>query len=322
MQVKNQGQVPRTQYPVPTHSVNLIVTGASGFIGGALLPALLVARHEVTLLTRKPDAVQSKVDPRVKVELWDGETVGTWSRVVDGADAVVNLAGESIGNKRWTREQKDRIINSRVKATNAIVAAIRNAPNKPSTLINASAVGFYGHVEDGDVAEDHPRGRDFLSETVTLWEGSARKAEEVGVRVILLRTAVVLGKGGALPRIALPFRLFVGGPLGSGRQGFPWVHIDDLVGVILFALDHRNLLGPVNVAAPQAVTMKEFCAELGKVLHRPSWAPVPGFVLKTALGEMSAMVLTGQRAVPRVLERLGYEFKFPDLTSALTDVLR
>ena len=301
--------------------MNMIMTGGSGFIGGALVPALLAARHEVTLLTRKPDAVRRRVDPRVKVELWDGETVGPWSRLVAGADAVVNLAGDSIG-KRWTQAQMNRIVNSRVNATNTLVAAIRNAPKRPSTLINASAVGFYGHVADGDVAEDHPRGRGFLSETVNLWETSARKAEEVGVRVVLLRTAVVLGKGGALRRMALPFQLFVGGAVGTGRQWFPWVHIDDLVGAVLFALDHGDLSGPTNVAAPQAVTMKEFSAELGKALHRPSWAPVPGLLLRIVLGEMSEMVLTGQRVVPRVLERHGYEFKFPDLTSALADVLR
>ena len=302
--------------------MKIIVTGGSGFVGSRLLPRLAAGGHDVILLTRDPESVRSRIDRRVAVELWDGKTVGVWARQVDGADAVLNFAGESIGGKRWTAAQKGRIIKSRVDGTTAIVSAIGKAFKKPATLINASAVGFYGPVEDGDVGEDHPRGETFLSETVEQWEKAAREAEKSDVRVVLLRSGVVLGKGGALERMVLPFKLFAGCPVGSGRQWFPWIHLDDLVGVVLFALNNPNVSGPVNVVAPQAMTMKEFSAELGRVLHRPSWIPVPGFVLKVALGEMSEMLLTGQRVVPGVLERQGYNFKFPQVAQALSNVLK
>lgn len=302
--------------------MKIIVTGGTGFVGGPLLSRLVAAGHEIILLTRNPDSARSRLDRQIRIEPWDGKVAGSWVQHVDGADAVLNLAGENIGGKRWTAVQKERIIGSRVDGTRAIVASIGKAMKKPVALVNASAVGFYGSVEDGDVAEDHPRGNSFLSETVDQWERAAREAEKSGARVVLLRSGVVLGKGGALDRMVLPFKLFAGGPLGSGRQWFPWVHIDDFVGVVLFALNNEKVSGPVNVVVPQAVTMREFSAELGKTLHRPSWAPVPGFVLKIALGEMSEMLLTGQRVVPRVLERQGYAFRFPKLAPALADILR
>ncbi len=302
--------------------MKVVVTGGSGFIGSTLIPMLIVEGHEVVLLTRSPDSVRSRVDQRVKVEEWDGKTPGAWSSHIDGADAVLNFAGESIAGKRWTSAQKKRIIESRVDATNAIVAAIGKASKKPAVLINASAVGFYGPVESGEVTEEYQRGNTFLSETTDRWEQSARAVQQYGVRLVLLRISVVLGEGGgALEKMLLPFRLFVGGPIGSGQQWFPWVHVDDLVGAVLFAFSNKDVSGPVNVAAPQASTMKEFCAALGKTLHRPSWAPVPRFVLNIALGEMSEMLLTGQRVVPRALERFGYKFKFPQLAPALADIL-
>ena len=300
--------------------MKIVVTGGSGFIGSALLPRLVAEGHDVILLTRKSNTPRSS--QRVRIEQWDGKTIGSWAKHVDGADAVLNFAGESIGGKRWTAAQKERIIKSRVDATTAICGAIDSAVKKPLTLVNASAVGFYGPVEDRDVAEDHPRGNTFLSETVDRWESAAHQAEKFGVRVVLLRTAVVLGKGGALERMVLPFRLFAGGPVGSGRQWFPWIHVDDLVSIVLLALDNKSLSGAVNVVAPQTVTMKEFSAELGKALHRPSWVPVPGVVLNVALGEMSGMLLTGQRVVPGVLQREGYNFRFPRLGPALLDILR
>ncbi|MEK9137485.1 MAG: TIGR01777 family oxidoreductase, partial [Bacteroidota bacterium] len=235
----------------------------------------------------------------------------------------INFAGEPLDAKRWLRSQKERIIGSRVDATSAIVHAISKAKQKPSVMISASGVGYYGAVETGEVTEDAPRGSDFLSETTYQWEKAAHGAEALGVRTVVLRIAVVLGSGGgALRKMLIPFRLFVGGPLGSGRQWFPWVHRDDLVGVILFALSSPEISGPVNVVAPEVVKMQGFCSALGQALHRPSWAPVPSFVLKAVLGEMSEMVLTGQRAVPRVLERYGYRFKFPQLSAALTDILK
>lgn len=303
--------------------MRIVVTGGSGFIGRTMVPGLLTEGHHVAVLARNPETAGQTMDGRVTFVQWDGKSPGPWSEHVDGADAVLNFAGEPIGGKRWSAKQKRRIVESRVNATNAIVDAIGKATRKPSVLINASAVGFYGPVEQGDVVEEYPRGDTFLSEAVDQWERAALGAGKFNVRVVLLRSGVVLGKdGGALERMLVPFRMFVGGSIGSGRQWFPWVHVDDLVHAVLFALTNRDVIGPVNVAAPQSVTMKQFCNALGNAMHRPSWAPVPGFVLKMALGEMSSMVLTGQRVVPKALERHGYVFKFPLLTPALVDILK
>ncbi len=303
--------------------MRIVVAGGSGFVGRTLVPGLLTEGHHVAVLTRDPDSTRQTTDGRVTIAQWDGKNPGPWLEHIDGADAVLNFAGESIGGKRWSAKQKRRIVESRFNATSAIVDAIGKATGRPSVLINASAVGFYGPVGQGDVVEEYPRGDTFLSETVDQWETVARTAGKFNVRVVLLRSGVVLGKGGgALERMLAPFKMFVGGPLGSGRQWFPWVHVDDLVGVVLFALANDDVAGPVNVAAPQSLTMREFCSELGNAMHRPSWAPVPGFVLKMVLGEMSEMVLTGQRVVPKALERHGYVFKFPQIAPALADILR
>jgi uncharacterized protein (TIGR01777 family) len=259
----------------------------------------------------------------VKVILWDGKTAGPWEEEVERADAVVNLAGEPLDARRWSRSQKDRIVRSRVDATGALVQAIKKAARRPAVLVSASGVGYYGPVDEGNVKEDSPRGSDFLSGVTSQWENAAHEAEGAGVRTVVLRTAVVLGeKGGALRKLLIPFRLFVGGPLGSGRQWFPWVHREDFVSIVLHVMKDPSLSGTFNAVAPEAVTMKAFCATLGTVLHRPSWAPVPAFVLKMALGEMSDMVLTGQRAIPFRLQQAGFKFKFPALDQALRDTLR
>ena len=295
----------------------------SGFVGRTLVPRLLSEGHTLVALTRNEERTRSTLDGRVSVIQWDGKTVDRWSQQLDGADAVLNFAGESIGARRWTASQKERITSSRVDATHAIVDAIGLAARKPAVLINASGADFYGSVEQGDVVEEYPKGDTFLSETVDQWEKAAQAAMKFNVRVVLLRTAVVLGaQGGALERMLLPFKLFVGGPLGAGRQWFPWVHVDDLTSVVLFALSNEDLDGPVNVVAPESVTMKEFCSSLAKAMHRPSWAPVPGFILKIILGEMSQLVLTGRRVVPKALERHGFVFKYPRLDAALADVLK
>jgi len=302
--------------------MNIVVSGGTGFIGNALLKRLVESGHRVTLLTRNPDAVKHPPGGRVDVERWDGKTAGSWAQCVDGADAVMNMAGEPIAAKRWTDTQKTRILNSRLDATRAIVAAIQKAEQKPSVLVNASAVGYYGHVESGDVTESHPKGVDFLADTCARWEEEVTKAEPLGVRVVRLRTGIVLEKdGGALKKMLLPFKLFVGGSLGSGHQWFPWVHRDDVVGIILFVLEHADLSGPVNVAAPEPVTMKQFCKALGAVMGRPSWAPVPAFVLRVTLGEMSDMLLTGQRVVPQKLQEAGYSFRYPRLDEALAAIV-
>lgn len=303
--------------------MKIVVTGGTGFIGRVLIHRLIEAGHTVTALTRNPGGTRQVLDPAVAVDKWDGRTVGSWVSHVDGSDVVINLTGESIGGKRWTSPQKARIIGSRVDATRAIIEAMRRAEKTPSLLLNASAVGYYGHVESGEVSEDHPQGRGFLAETCATWEREARGAESLGARVVITRTGVVLGEGGeALERMVLPFRLFVGGTIGSGRQWFPWVHRDDVVQAMLFLITHSEVTGPVNVAAPDSVTMKQFCAALGRALKRPSWAPVPSVALRLLLGEMSGMVLTGQNVVPRKLLSLGFTFRFPRLDEALNSLLR
>lgn len=297
--------------------MNVVVSGGTGLIGQALSERLAGMRHTVVVLTRNP---LSGSDGFAQ---WDGSSPGPWMKRIEGADAIVNLAGESIAGSRWTRSQKSRILESRLRATRALNEAIAAAKSKPGILISASAVGYYGNVEEGDVTESFPQGAGFLSEVCARWESESRRAETHGVRVVNPRFGVVLARnGGALPRFLLPFRLYAGGPIGSGRQWFPWVHIADVVESILFALHNARLSGPLNIAAPQPATMKEFCAALGMTLGRPSWAPVPAFVLRAALGELSGMILDGQKVVPRKLLDEGFQFRHPRLQEALSSVLR
>jgi uncharacterized protein len=299
--------------------MKIIVTGGTGFIGGALCEPLVREGHEVVVLTRRPRGIP---DRGVRFVHWEGTPGGAWESEISGAGAVINFAGEPLDARRWTDRQKDRILQSRIKATIALVETIRKGISKPAVFISASGVGYYGPVDDGRLSEDAPQGSDFLSMVTAQWEAAAQTARENGVRTVILRTAVVLARGGgALRKMLFPFKLFAGGPLGSGRQWFPWVHRDDLVGAIMLALKEPTISGVFNVVAPESVTMKQFCSVLGGTLHRPSWMPVPSFALKLLLGEMSGMVLTGQQAVPARLLEAGYRFKYPDLTSALKDAV-
>jgi uncharacterized protein (TIGR01777 family) len=304
--------------------MNVLIAGGSGFLGKALATRLLEAGHTVSILSRNPSATRQSFPDRVAVEQWDARTVGSWIRLVEGADAVINLTGESIGARRWTQTQKERIKSSRIDSTRAIVEALRQAPHRPRVLVNQSAVGYYGNVPFVPVEEDHPPGNDFLAHVAVQWESEAHKATELGVRVVIPRTGVVLSaQGGALPRLLPPFRFFIGGPLGSGSQWFPWIHLDDEIGAMMFVVEKETIEGAVNFAAPGSVTMKEFCAALGKALRRPSWAPVPGFVLKVILGEMAGpLLLNGQRVIPRKLLDAGYAFRYPTVYEALQDILK
>lgn len=300
----------------------VVIAGGTGFIGNALLEQFVKGKHQVILLSRDAGSLKHLEKDTVSAEQWDAKTIDTWAKRLDGADAVVNLTGEPIAAKRWTPSQKERILKSRVDATKAIVSAIEKVKNKPAVLINASAVGYYGNVEKGDVTESHPKGSDFLAGVCEKWEQEALAAEKHGVRVVVLRIGIVLAKnGGALSKMIPPFKMFAGGPLGSGKQWFPWVHRDDVAGAILFAIKNEKVAGPINVTAPEPVTMKEFCKTLGKVIRKPSWAPVPAFALKILLGEMSDMLLTGQRAIPKKLQEAGYTFKYPKLEKALMAAL-
>lgn len=296
--------------------MRLVITGASGFIGSALCDKLLAQGHALTLFTRG-----SPRDANTGTKRWLHWTPGAlreWDVALDGADGVINLAGEPIAEKKWTPNQRRRIEKSRIDATHSLVQACAKAKLRPQFLINASAVGYYGPHGDEMITEEIAPGNDFLSVLCRDWEEEAKKAEELGVRVVRLRIGIVLGHGGgALGKMALPFKYFVGGALGSGQQWMSWIHLEDLVGLIWQAIDDPRTAGPVNATAPNPVRNKEFCQTLAKVMHRPCWATVPGFALRMALGDMAEMLLTGQRVIPAVAEKSGYRFRYPTLEPAL-----
>ncbi|MBI4525271.1 MAG: TIGR01777 family protein [Deltaproteobacteria bacterium] len=296
--------------------MRFIIAGGTGFIGETLCRRLLEAGHSLTILTRKP--VPAAVLSAKKWATWDARSPGPWEETLEGADGVVNLAGEPIAARRWTREQKKRIRESRINATRALVNAIAQRRRKPKLLLNASAVGYYGPRGDEIVTEESGPGNDFLGRVCHEWEQEATKAESSGAIVIRLRTGIVLGRdGGALAKMVPPFKFYVGGPLGSGKQWVPWIHLDDEVGLIQFLLENSGASGAVNATAPNPVRMKEFSDALGRVLRRPSWAPVPGFALRLLLGEMADMLLTGQQALPAQARKRGYGFRYSALEDAL-----
>ena len=302
--------------------MRVVVAGGSGLIGRKLIEELLRAQHEVIVLSRSPENVRKRF-PTVHVEFWNAKTSDGLTSVLEETDAVINLTGESIGEKRWTQIQKERILSSRIESTQAIVDTIKQTKRKPTVLLNASAVGYYGNVPEGELTEANPRGTGFLADVCALWEAEALKVQEFGTRVVMLRTGVVLDKnGGVLRKLLPPFQLFVGGPLGSGKQWFPWIHLQDEVNAILFALENEHIAGPLNLAAPEPARMLEFCKKVGKILHRPSWINVPAFVLKLAMGEMAeSLLLDGQRVIPQKLIDAGFKFQFSKLEDALRNLL-
>ena len=304
--------------------MRVIVTGGTGFIGSALCRELLAAGHLPVVLSRDPQRALARLGAGVEAARWEPGRGGDWQQTLDGADAVINLAGESIAAGRWTAARKAAIRDSRVASTRSLVEAIGRAGRRPKVLLNASATGYYGPRGDDPVTEDDSPGDDFLARVCRDWEAEARAAEAFGVRVALVRTGVVLGRGGgALARLLPPFKLFIGGPLGNGRQGFPWVHLADVIGVYLWALQDEAATGPLNATGPRPITNKQFCQALGRVLGRPCWAPVPGLALKLLLGEMAeALLLQGRKVLPARTEQLGYRFKFPTAEAALRDILR
>lgn len=303
--------------------MKIVVAGGTGFIGRSLVERLVDSGHTALVLTRNRTKIGTLYSPTVQVADWGGRSSGDWARHLEGADAVINLAGEPIAAKRWTSVQKGRIVASRIETTRSIVDAMAISAKKPQVLINASGVGYYGDVKAGDVTELSPNGDDFFARLCHQWESAAREAEQHGVRVVVLRTGIVLHEsGGVLRRFLLPFNLFVGGPLGPGTQWLSWIHREDAMRAILFALENRSLSGAVNISAPEPATMSEFCAELGKAMGRPSWFPVPEFALRLVLGEMVDVVIKGQRAIPKKLLDARFVFRFPTLSEALSDLMK
>ncbi|HLB01465.1 MAG TPA: TIGR01777 family oxidoreductase [Bacteroidota bacterium] len=309
--------------------MKILLSGCTGFIGRHLTRELSLEGHEIVSLTRRTEYDGLFSARNVRYVTWnDGRHSGTTGpaaiiSLIEETDAIVNLAGESIGKGRWTEARKKVLVDSRVKPTETIVSAVAESKKKPQVMVNASAVGYYGNVDEGEVPEGHPAGEGFLASLCVEWEQAAKRVEAHGVRLVLLRIAFVVGgEGSALGRIALPFRMFVGGPIGLGKQWFPWVHVADVAGVARFALSNDGLRGPVNVAAPETLTMKKFCSMLGRALGRPSWAPVPGFAVRLLVGELADMILGGQKVVPEALDRAGYRFTFPKLSEALDAIYR
>jgi len=301
--------------------VNVVVAGGTGFIGRSLCKRLLLCGHRVTILTRRRTEVERLFGTMVKPFEWDGTSSGRWEEALQGTQAVVNLAGASIAEARWTESRKQLLTQSRLNATRALVQACFRLPVTPQVLINASGIGFYGHQDDRVVDEASPAGKGFLADLCVQWESAAQKAAAKGIRTVCLRTGLVLGDdGGALPRMVLPFRLFIGGPAGPGTQWVSWIHRDDYVGLIEWTLSTPSVSGPVNAVAPEPVTMTEFCRTLGQVLHRPSWIPVPEVVFRLALGELGSLMTTGQRVKPAKAEQGGYRFQYSCLTKALQNI--
>ena len=302
--------------------MNIVIAGGTGFIGRALCTSLCQEGHQITLLTRKTAEAQQSGGSAVTAVEWNGRGTGLWERYLDGADAVINLAGAPIADGRWTKARKQLLTDSRVLTTRSLVQAISRCSSKPRTLINASGIGYYGSSDDRVLDEGGQRGQGFLAELCLAWETEALGAQEFGVHVVTLRTGMVLEKdGGALPKMLLPFRLFAGGPIMPGTQWVSWIHRKDYIGIIQWALTTPNVSGPVDAVAPEAVTMAQFSKELGQVLHRPSWLPVPGFALQMALGELTTLMTTGQRIYPKKALSGGYLFRYPKLEPALQAIL-
>jgi uncharacterized protein (TIGR01777 family) len=307
----------------PNMPKRIIVTGATGFIGRALCKQLVEGGYEVVALSRNPKGENESLPNRMKMVNWDARTAEGWADYADGAYAIINLTGENIGSGRWTERKKRRILQSRLNAGEAVVQAVERAESKPKVVVQASGIGIYGNRNDEILDESSRLGSGFLVEVARPWEESTRKVESVGVRQVIIRTGVVLGAdGGFLSRVLLPFRLFVGGRLGSGHQWIPWIHLDDEVRAIIFLMEKEDLQGVFNLTAPNPLTSIDFFRLLGKVMGRPSWLPVPGFALRLLLGEMAKeLILSGQRAVPKRLLDSGYEFKYPDAESTLGEIL-
>lgn len=305
--------------------MKVAISGATGFVGSRLVERLHAEGHRLLVLTRNPAAAQktfpASAFPNLEIVAYTPTASGSWQQAIAGCDGVVNLAGESIAEERWTSQRQQEILNSRKLGTQKIVEAIAIANPKPSVLVNASAIGYYGTSETAIFEETSPGGNDFLAQVCQAWEAEAQKVKATGTRLVILRFGIVLGMGGALAKMITAFKLFAGGPIGTGRQWFSWIHRDDVVNLILQALTQPDIEGVLNATAPNPVRMAELCQTMGQVLNRPSWLPVPSFALQALLGDGAMVVLEGQQVLPQRTKGYGFRYEYPTLKQALEAIL-
>jgi len=300
--------------------MKILITGGTGFVGTQLTCRLIQDRHEVTILTRSLKGAKLFL-PGISYLEGNPTKKGDWQKAIKNHDIVINLAGASIFGK-WTEEYKKAILESRLTAARNIVEGISSHPQSPFTLFSASAVGYYGFCGNEELAEDSPAGKDFLARVAMEWEGEALKAGDKSARVVITRFGIVMGeKGGALSRMIPLFKKYIGGPIGSGKQWFSWVHIKDLAEAFIFLLKHPEISGIVNVCSPNPVRNKDMAQALGKALHRPSFIPAPSFMIKLVLGEFGSVILEGQRVIPKKLLENGFAFQYPDIHTALQSII-
>jgi uncharacterized protein (TIGR01777 family) len=306
--------------------VKITVTGATGFVGSRLVQRLQQEGHQVVVLTRREETGRRVFPasnfPNVAIVPYTPLESGDWQNAIAGCDAVVNLAGAPIADERWTPERKQVIMDSRRVGTQKIVEAIAKANPKPSVLVNSSAIGYYGTSETARFDENSPSGSDFLAQVCQAWEAEAEKVKESGTRLVILRTGIVLGMGGAIAKMLPPFRMFAGGPIGSGTQWFSWIHREDMVSLIIKAITDSSMSGTYNATAPNPVRMSEFSNELGKAMNRPSWLPVPGFVIEALLGDAAIVVLEGQQVIPQRTQQTGFQYQYSAVAGAIEAVLQ
>lgn len=305
--------------------MKVAITGATGFVGSRLVERLHSEGEQILVLTRNPEKARrifpDSAYPNLEVVAYQPTQSGAWQKFIDGCDGVVNLAGAGIADERWNASRKREIMDSRKVTTEKLVEAIAQANSKPSVLVSGSAIGYYGTSETATFDETSSSGNDFLAEVCRAWENAAQPVKDVGVRLVILRIGIVLGMGGTVSKMLTPFQLFAGGPIGSGKQWFSWVHIDDLVGLILHSLRHPKMEGNFNATSPNPVRMGEFCQDLGLALNRPSWLPVPDFAIELLLGDGAVVVLEGQKVLPRQTQASGFEYQYPTVQSALKNIL-
>jgi hypothetical protein len=305
--------------------MKIAITGATGFVGSRLVQKLYQQGHTLLVLTRSSQKAKrmfpSSAFANLEVVTYTPTQSGEWQNALSGCDGVVNLAGTPIADERWTSQRQQSILDSRQLGTQKIVEAIANANPQPAVLVNPSAVGYYGTSETDTFDETSSPGNDFLAQVCQKWEAAAEQVKNHGTRLVIFRFGIVVGPGGAVEKMLLPFKLFMGGPLGDGNQWFSWIHREDLVDFIIRALQDPQVAGTFNATTPNPVRMKELCQVLGEVMNRPSWLPVPSFALELLLGDAAKVVLEGQKVLPQRTQQAGFEYQYPDIKSALKATL-